>query len=129
MIILPFQEHHLKDLHYMHLTQKSDSQHIKSDILPQIGLIVYGDCKPMCAGFVRFLEPCFGQIDSLVSNADLSSETRHKALDYLVNRLIHASKEKGLKGLVCHTKDEGILKRAESIGFHVVNEKIIAKML
>lgn len=129
MIILNFQEQHLKDLHYMHSTQKSDSSHIHLDSLPQTGLIVYSDCKPLCAGFVRLLEPCFAQLDGLVSNADLSSETRHKALDFLVNRLIHSAKSKGLKGLICHTKDEGILKRAESIGFHVVNEKIIAKML
>lgn len=129
MKIYKYENKHLKDLIVMHDSQKSDLYSASIDYLPQIGLIVYLDDKPLCAGFVRELEPCFGQIDSLVSNANFSSAERHKGLDFLVNRLIYTAKQRNLKGIVCHTKDEGILKRAESIGFHVVPETIIAKSL
>lgn len=114
----------------MHETQKYHGvSNLTMDTLPKIGFIVLKNSIPISAGFLRKLEPCYGQIDTLVSNAEKTKEERHEALEIVVNCLIHFAKENGIKGLVCHTKDEGILKRAKSLGFHVVPEQIIAKMI
>ncbi len=129
MTVIKFQSHHLSILKYLYSTRSESSDHITLDLLPKNGLIIYSKNEPVCIGFMAKIEPCFGQLDGFVTNKNLSSETRHKALSLMVDRLIGIAKKKNIKGLVCHTKDEGILKRAESIGFHVVHEKIIAKML
>jgi len=97
--------------------------------LPKIGYIAYIGKTPVAAGFLRRLEPCYGQIDTLTSSALFGSQIRHKALESIVNELENEAKRLKIVGLICHTKDAGILSRAQSIGYHVVPETIIAKLI
>lgn len=81
---------------------------------------------PIAAGFLRRLEPCFAQIDTLASNAYLGSQVRHTGIAKVVDQLIMDAKALKLQGIISHTKDSGVLKRAEALGFHLIDEKIIA---
>lgn len=75
------------------------------------------------------LEGGFAQIDSLMTNADIPSETRHKALIVLIDKLIQDAKDMKLKGIYAHTRDKGTITRAKSLGFHVIPETIIGLSL
>ena len=47
----------------------------------------------------------------------------------MVDALLLEAKLLKLKGIIALTADEGILKRSQSIGFHVVPQTVIAKPL
>ncbi len=81
---------------------------------------------PIAAGFLRRLEPCFAQIDTLASNAYFGAVLRNEGLTKIVDTLIADAKALKLKGIISHTNNQGILDRAKSLGFHTVNQTIIA---
>lgn len=99
------------------------------DSLPEIGYIATEGAILVSAGFLRRIEGGFGMIDTLVTNADLDSSTRHDGISKIVETIIHKSKELRIKGLICSTKDPGIIKRAKSIGFHETGEITIGLSL
>lgn len=94
--------------------------------LPKVGFIAYDSATIMAFGFLRMLEGGYVMIDTMVSNGDLSSDIRHLALSKLVDRLILKSKELGLKAIISHTSDVGVINRAEAIGFKVINQTVIS---
>lgn len=94
--------------------------------LPKIGYIATLNDQPVAAGFLRRLEPCFAQIDTLTSNAYFGSKIRHEGIKLVVDTLIEEAKSLKLQGIISHTADEGILQRAKDLGFHVVPQIIIA---
>jgi N-acetylglutamate synthase-like GNAT family acetyltransferase len=51
---------------------------------------------------------------------------RHQGISMVVDSLIASARAMGLKGVYAHTKDEGILRRANALGFVHVPEIIIA---
>ena len=99
---------------------------ITAESLPKIGFMASIDGTPVAVGFLRRLEGGYAQLDTLVSNGNLSSELRHEGVSALVDSLIQAAKDLKLKGIVAHTQDQGVLKRALSLGFRVVQQAIIA---
>lgn len=99
---------------------------IDMSTLPKIGFIVMLGKQPIAAGFLRRLEPCFAQIDTLCSNAHFGSQIRHEGLKLVVNELILTAKSLKLKGIISLTVDKGILMRAKDIGFHLVEQSVIA---
>lgn len=125
--ILPFKFKHLPLLHELLTSNLYEGIcHIDMKTLPKIGYIVLLGKVPIAAGFLRRLEPCFAQIDTLASNAYLGSIIRHQGITMVVDELITHAKALNLKGIVSHTNNPGVLKRAEILGFHVVSETIIA---
>jgi hypothetical protein len=94
--------------------------------LPKIGYIVYSNKTPIAAGFLRRLEPCYAQIDTLCSSSWFGSQIRHDAIKLVVDNLIEDAKRLKLEGIIATTRDKGTLERALSIGFHVVEESLIA---
>ena len=103
---------------------------IQMKTLPKIGFIAYlNDTTPIAAGFLRRLEPCYGQIDTLVTNNYMGSIIRHKGLEIVIKALMDEAEVLKLDGLICHTGSEDVIKRSEIYGFTVVNQKIIAKRL
>lgn len=94
--------------------------------LPKIGYIALLGGHPIAAGFLRRVEGGYGQIDCLTSNAHFGSLVRHQGIQKVVNSLINEAKDLKLKGIIAFSKDAGIVKRAEDIGFHVVEQTIIA---
>lgn len=103
-----------------------DVMRIEMRTLPKIGYIALLNDQPIAAGFLRRLEPCYAQIDTLVSNKYFGSQMRHIGVQKVVDSLIQDAKDLKLEGLICHTSDEGILNRAKALGFHIVEQKIIA---
>ena len=94
---------------------------LKYQTLPKIGFIAFLGDQPIAAGFLRRLEPCFAQIDTLVSSAHFGSQIRHQGIQAVVTCLINEAKRLKLEGILALTKDEGTLSRAEGLGFHVIN--------
>lgn len=127
--LFEFKFKHFKDLVDLHASQGSTIQGLDYKTLPKIGYIAYLGTQPIAAGFLRRLEPSFAQIDTLVSNAYFGSQIRHEALTQVIDNLIDDAKRLKLTGLICHTADPGVLKRANALGFHVCPETIIAKKL
>ena len=106
-----------------------DIANIQMKTLPKIGYIATLGKQPIAVGFLRRVEPCFAQLDTLVSNAYCGSILRHQGISAVVDSLIVEAKRLKLKGIIAHTGDKGILMRAESIGFKVVPQTIIALSL
>lgn len=103
---------------------------IRMKTLPKIGYIAYLGNIPVAAGFLRRLEGGFAQMDTLVSNPYLGSKTRHIAIDKVVNSLIEDAKTLDLEGVIGLTADLGVLRRAEDMGFKVLDtQKLIALRL
>lgn len=111
----------------MHKSQKYLTiTDINMRTLPKVGFIAYLGDQPIAAGFLRRLEPCFAQLDTLVSNAHFGSTVRHQGVSLVVEALISEAKALKLEGIIATTVDEGTLKRAVSLGFKVVNQHLIA---
>lgn len=114
----------------MHESQKSTISNIlEYKTLPKLGFIAYSGEMPIAAGFLRRVEPCYAQIDTLVSNAYCGSIIRHEGIHKVVHNLIAEAKRLKLKGIIAHTGDVSTLKRAEVLGFHIVPQTIIALSL
>lgn len=125
--IMPFKFKHFKDLIDMLESQNyPDTHNITYKTLPKVGFIAYSGKIPIAAGFLRRVEPCFAQIDTLVSNGYFGSIYRHEGIKKVVDSLIEDAKRLKLKGIIAHTQDKGTLVRAEALGFHVVPQTIIA---
>lgn len=99
---------------------------IEMKTLPKVGYIALLDGKiPIAAGFLRRLEPCFAQIDTLCSNKYYGSIIRHKGIELVVDSLLVDAKALKLKGVFGLTTDKGVLDRAKVLGFHIINETLI----
>ncbi len=108
----------LQDLIYLHRTQNiEDTSFLTPDTIPTAGYVAYLDNKPIAAGFLRRIEGGFAQLDTLVSNKDYPPHIRHEALDSIVHTLLSTGKALGIKGIISLSVDEGIVKRAISLGF------------
>jgi len=103
-----------------------DLHNITYRTLPKIGYIAYLGSEPIAAGFLRRLEPCYAHLDTLASSGYFGSQVRHEGVSKVVDALIMEAKRLKLEGIVATTKDAGILKRAQSLGFKVVPQTIIA---
>ncbi len=84
---------------------------------------------PIAAGFLRRVEGGYAQLDTLTSNKHFGSIIRHKGIELIVDTLVNEAKVLKLQGIIAFTSDGGILKRAESIGFHQVNQVLIGLKL
>lgn len=114
----------LESLHQTHNWKQTQTSMLGQG-MPQTGYVALVAGQPGAAGFLRMVEGGFAMIDTLVSNADLGSEARHMAITAVVDALINHAKTSGIKGIVAHTKDKGILKRAKTLGFKKLSEQII----
>jgi hypothetical protein len=117
----------MKALVDLHESQRyANIQAINYRTLPKIGFIAYLGDQPVAAGFLRRLEPCFAHLDTLVSSGHFGSHVRHLGVSAVVDALIKEAKRLKLEGIVATTSDKGTLMRAEGLGFHVVDQCIIA---
>ena len=128
--LVPFKAAYLDDLLELHRSQKYLNLNvINCRTLPKVGYIAYLNSQPIAAGFLRRVEPCYAQIDTLVSNAYFGSKIRHQGLTLVVNELLEEAKRLKLEGIISITNDEGVLKRAKDLGFHTVDMKVIGMSL
>lgn len=116
----------------MHLAQHSKSYgSISRETLPEIGYIVYSDTEYhyVAAGFLRMVEGGFCQIDTMVTNPNLTGDVRNEGLILLVDTMIQKAKDLGLLGIVSYTTDNSVISRALGLGFKLVDHKVIALQL
>lgn len=124
--LFPFKFKHLSLLHDMLSSQKYlNISDISMKTLPKIGYIAMLGNTPVAAGFLRRVEGGYAQMDGLCSNAYLGSIVRHEGVSKVVLSLIEDSNRLGLHGIIAFTKDQGVLKRAESLGFKTLSETLI----
>lgn len=97
--------------------------------LPKIGYIALLNDQPVAAGFLRRVEGGYSQMDGLTSNPFFGGMIRHDGIRLVVDALIRDAKELKLQGIIAFTKDQGVLTRAKSIGFHSPQEQLIALKL
>lgn len=119
---------HFEYICLMHNTQNSPLAEVLTALdVPQLGYIVMQQEDVLvCAGFLRMLEGGYAMIDTMVTNAELSSEIRHKGLSILVDRLIADAILLELKGIISLTSDTGVINRALTLGFKEINQKVIS---
>lgn len=130
IVVSEYQNAYIDSLANLHSTWGQDTDFLfETNGLPQIGYVASEGAIIVAAGFLRRLEGGYAQIDTLVTNRDLPSDMRHEGLTKLVDKLIFHAKHMQLKGLICMTKDEGILSRAQSLGFKVIDQKVIGLSL
>lgn len=110
----------LKSQHYV------DTSHITMKTLPKIGYIALLNKHPIAAGFLRRVEGGYAQLDGLTSNAHFGSLIRHEGIKKVVDALLSDAKDLRLNGIMAFTEDQGVLDRAKTIGFQVVNQTLIA---
>lgn len=113
----------LKDREYLGISD------VNMKTLPKIGYIALLNKQPIAAGFLRRLEGGYAQLDTLVSNPYYGSQIRHQGIHLVVDRLLEDAKDMKLSGILAFTEDQGILKRAEALGFHTLPHKLIALKL
>lgn len=127
---MPFKHKHLPDLKQMLISQQyANLSLITTRTLPKVGYIAYLNDQPIAAGFLRRLEPCYAQIDTLCSNAYFGSLIRHEGISKVVEALLQSAKDLKLEGIIALTEDEGVKKRALALGFHTINQILIGKKI
>lgn len=94
--------------------------------LPKCGFVARCDSGPIAVGFLRMVEGGYAQLDTLVSNAEMSSGLRHEGISMVVTELIERAKQLKLKGIIAFTEDHGVLARAAHLGFKLVPQTIIS---
>jgi hypothetical protein len=94
--------------------------------LPRIGYVAIMGGHPIACGFLRRVEGGFAQIDTLASNAFFGSKIRNDGITLIVDELINEAKRLKLRGIISMTNDQGVMTRAKAIGFHEVQQSIIA---
>jgi len=102
---------------------------VNMQTLPKIGYIALLNKQPIAAGFLRRVEGGYAQLDTLVSNPYYGSLIRHEGIDKVVKALIEDSKDLKLHGIIAFSEDSGVLSRARSMGFHEINQSLIALKL
>lgn len=128
----PFKKKHLEGVQMMHLAHHYASMYlITMEELPKIGFVVHAtnDNDYAAAGFLRMVEGGYCQIDTVVSNPNLSNDIRHLALQLLQKTLIDKAKSLKLKAIICFTADKGVFKRAEDTGFQVLDHRVVTLSL
>lgn len=99
---------------------------ITPEALPLCGYLATDSATVVAVGFLRIVEGGYAQLDTLVTNGDLSSDMRHEGVAMVVNSLIERAKDLKLKGILAFTQDQGVLLRAAALGFKLVPQTIIA---
>lgn len=123
-------KHHLPLLHEMLESQRyMDVSGVTAGTLPKVGYVALLGDTPVAAGFLRRLEPCYGQLDGLTSNARLDSTARHQGVSLVVDALLADAKKLNIKGILAISKDTGVLTRAQGLGFRVIEQSLIGLAL
>lgn len=125
--IVPFKHKYLQLIIDLHNSQNyMGIEQISMKNLPKIGYIALLGTQPVACGFLRRVEGGFAQIDTLASNAHYGSQIRHEGVKQVVDSLVNESKRLKLRGIISLTKDISTIGRAKALGFHVVDQTVIA---
>lgn len=124
IVVSPYQPSMFDHLSYLH---ESNGKVLGEtpESLPQIGYIATEGSIVVAAGFLRKVEGKMALLDTLATNADCPPAIRHDGIQAIVNSLIDTAKQLELKYFMAFTVDDGIIKRALSLGFNVTDQRLI----
>lgn len=126
--IQEYQSGYYDYLEAMYDSQEYTDAREPSESLPSIGFIAFEGSVPIAAGFLRKIEGNYGMIDSLVTNAQSSSELRHEAIDLIVRHLIKSAKHLKMNSILSFSKDKSTLVRSISHGFMLSDKHVMLSL-
>lgn len=97
--------------------------------LPKIGYMALLNGHPIAAGFLRRVEGGYAQFDTFTTNPLFGSLIRNQGINLVIDSLLGDAKDLKLHGIIAFTEDSGILNRAASIGFKILDHKLIVLKL
>jgi hypothetical protein len=94
--------------------------------LPTLGFVAQQKETPVAVGFLNMCEGRRAVLEGLSTNPYADSDTRHFAINSIVEQIISAARLLGVYHLIAWTIDDNILKRSENFGFKIAPHKFIA---
>ena len=96
---------------------------VPKDMLPQDGVIVSVDDKPICAaGIYLYPKTALALMEWVVTDKDSNLRKRHKALKMCIDSIMNLAKKRGAKLVYTMTKEEALQKRYQKYHNMVLTE-------
>ena len=96
---------------------------VPKDMLPQDGVIVSVDDKPICAaGIYLYPKTALALMEWVVTDKDSNLRKRHKALKMCIDSIMDLAKKRGAKLVYTMTKEEALQKRYQKYHNMVLTE-------
>ena len=96
---------------------------VPKDMLPQDGVIVSVDDKPICAaGIYLYPKTSLSLMEWVVTDKDSDLRKRHKALKMCIDSIMNLAKKRGAKLVYTMTKEEALQKRYQKYHNMVLTE-------
>ena len=96
---------------------------VPKDMLPQDGVIVSVDDKPICAaGIYLYPKTALALMEWVVTDKDSDLRKRHKALKVCIDSIMDLAKKRGAKLVYTMTKEEALQKRYQKYHNMVLTE-------
>ena len=96
---------------------------VPKDMLPQDGVIVSVDDKPICAaGIYLYPKTALALMEWVVTDKDSNLRKRHKALKMCIDSIMNLAKKRGAKLVYTMTKEEALQKRYQKYHDMVLTE-------
>ena len=96
---------------------------VPKDMLPQDGVIVSVDDKPICAaGIYLYPKTALALMEWVVTDKDSNLRKRHKAPKMCIDSIMNLAKKRGAKLVYTMTKEEALQKRYQKYHNMVLTE-------
>ena len=96
---------------------------VPKDMLPEDGVIVSVDDKPICAaGIYLYPKTALALMEWVVTDKDSNLRKRHKALKMCIDSIMNLAKKRGAKLVYTMTKEEALQKRYQKYHNMVLTE-------
>jgi hypothetical protein len=92
------------------------------DHLPETGLMVSHEGKPVCAGFLYKTDSKFAILEWVVGDPAADKSLRHMSVDILVQGLVDEAKRQGFKSVFSSIRHHRLLESYKKAGFMVTDE-------
>jgi hypothetical protein len=88
------------------------------DFLPSVGLIVYDEDIPVCAGYIYTTNSAVAWVDWIISNFNYKDkENRKQALKLLVDTLTNVNRDSGFKYCYALIKNKSLINTYKELGY------------
>lgn len=87
------------------------------DHLPEYGVLICSEDRPVAVGFVRKCEGNFAIFDSMVTNPQVHGSIRNEAMDVLFESLLELASQLEITRILGFSIDENTIVRSQKFGF------------
>lgn len=92
--------------------------------LPDTGLVVCAEGKPVCAAFLYFTGTAFCVLEFIVSDPDSDKNIRSECLDYLLESAKTLAKRQGAETIFTTADHKGLIARLQDHKFQVTDRDV-----